>query len=231
MSIAVLAITDGRDEYLQQCIPSAMANLAGPVTERWMFDDTGSDTYRRALAARYPTFRHINGGPRRGFGGAIRSAWRHLAEHSAARYVFHLEGDFTFERPVDLAAMAAVLDSRPHLAQMALVRQAWNEEEAAAGGVIHRFPGAYQPCSDPSIPASWLEHRLFFTTNPSLYPARLRGVGWPDGAQSEGRFAAQLLTDGLPAVAAADVRFGYWGSPDDQPWVIHIGQTRAGNGY
>jgi hypothetical protein len=230
MSVGVLVITDGREDYLQPCIQSAMANLTGPISEWWMYDDTGDDTYRAGLERRYPTFEHFNVGPRQGFGGAIAAAWAHLAEHSAARFVFHLEADFTFRRPVDVGHMSAVLVDRPHLAQLALVRQAWNADEAAAGGVVQRAAAEFTACSDYAGRA-WLEHRLFWTTNPGLYRRSLLDVGWPAGDQSEGVFGLRLLEGGTPEAEPADVRFGYWGRPDDPPWVTHIGHTRAGTGY
>lgn len=230
MSIAVLVITDGRDEYLAPTLQSAMANLTGPITEWWMYDDTGDAAYRAGLERRWPTFEHFNAGPRQGFGGAIRAAWAHLAVHSAADFVFHLEADFTFRRPVDLGQMAAVLTDRPHLAQMALVRQSWNADEANAGGIVQRAPHAFAQCRDYDD-RWWLEHRLFWTTNPSLYRRSLLDVGWPTCDQSEGIFGIQLVEAGTPEAEPADVRFGYWGRLDDGPWVDHIGEARKGKGY
>lgn len=231
MSIAVLVITDGRDEYLRQSVRSAMTQLSGPITEWWMYDDTGDQVYREGLVRRYPTFSHFHEGPRQGFGGAIRAAWARLRTASAAEYIFHLEADFTFNRPVDLGELAAVLQSRPDLAQMALLRQAWSPEERAAGGLIARHPEAYRPAGD-ELGRLWLEHRLFWTTNPSLYRREICHLDWPRGHQSEGHFTLQLLRDGLPGrVAGDEVRFGYWGRPEDGPWVEHIGSERAGHGY
>lgn len=230
MSIALLMITDGRDDYLARCVASANANLRGAIAERWMFDDTGDDKYRAVLADRFPQFRHINGGPRRGFGGAIRSAWAYLARHSDADFVFHLEADFVFRHLVDLNAMVAVLTERPHLAQMALRRQPWNADETAAGGVVDRNPRAYvERCDEAG--RMWLEHRLFLTTNPSLYRRSLLNTGWPDCPQSEGVFTHRLLTHGLPGVHADRVAFGYWGARDSGVWVEHIGHQRVGVGY
>lgn len=229
MSIALLVITDGRDDYLAQCIGSLGA-LHGPISERWMYDDTGSAAYRARLAAVWSEFRHIHGGPRQGFGGAIRAAWSHLAAHSTADWVFHVEQDFAFHRPVDLAAMTEVLTAQPRLAQMALRRQAWNADERAAGGIVEQHPTSYTDCRD-AAGREWLEHRRFFTTNPCLYRRSLLSVGWPDGAQSEGRFGLGLLRDGTPEVPGGQVRFGYWGARDSGTWVEHIGHHRAGNGY
>lgn len=224
--IALLIITDGREDYLRQTVPSARSHLVGPITERVMYDDTGDDTYRDQLRAEYPDFTHINAGPRQGFGGAIRSAWAHLAWHSQAQYVFHLEQDFTFNRQVDLDMMRLVLVDQPNLVQLALRRQAWNDVEKAAGGVVECQPDEYSERDCPcGCGASWLEHRLFFTTNPSLYRMDLvRKHPWPRSDRSEGKFTAEL-------VKSPKVRFGYWGARDSGEWVRHIGKERAGVGY
>jgi len=228
--VAVLVVTDGRDEYLLRTVRAAMANLTGPITEWWMYDDTGDYVYRDSLARRYPTFRLFDAGPRQGFGGAIRTAWAKLTADSTVDYVFHLEQDFVLTRRVDLGELAAVLDRRPHLAQMALVRQAWNEQERSAGGLIARHPEAYHPAGD-EFGRVWMEHRLFWTTNPSLYHRGMCRLPWPDGPQSEGRFTLSLLEHGLPGVPADDLRFAYWGRHEDGPWVEHIGEVRSGHGY
>ena len=70
----------------------------------------------------------------------------------------------------------------------------------------------------------WLEHRRFFTTNPSLYRRSLCWTGWPDTDHSEGAFTTQLLED-------PELRFAYWGSRNSGEWCEHIGHERAGTGY
>jgi hypothetical protein len=229
-AVAVLVITDGRTEYLTECVASLQTAAAGNITERWMYDDTGNPAHRAHLAALYPDWVHINGGPRQGFGGAIDTAWRILAAESTARWVFHVEQDFRFERPVPLGLMADVLDDHPYLMQMALCRQPWSPLEHAAGGVVEAHPQAYvQRYSDDG--AAWLEQRLFFTTNPSLYRRELCARGWPAGAQSEGRFTHDLLINGALGVPGQRVRFAYWGVRGAHVWVEHIGHQRVGVGY
>ena len=228
--VALLVMTDGRDDYLVHCLASVAERVRGPISEWWMFDDTGDRAYRARLADRYPRFTHINGGRRQGFGGAIRYAWERLRADSDADYVFHVEQDFTFSREVDLSEMAEVLDEQPHLVQLALRRQAWSADEHAAGGVVQRHPEAYRETGDERG-RRWLEHRLFFTTNPSLYRRSLCGAGWPTGEKSEGMFSVRLCETGLPGVAPADLRFGYWGAFDSGEWVHHIGRSRARGGY
>lgn len=227
--IALLVITDGREDYLTECVLSAMAHLDGPISERWMYDDTGDDEYRAELARRWPQFAHINAGPRQGFGGAIRAAWAHLLTESDARYVFHLEQDFTFNRVVDLDAIAATLHGHPHLAQLALRRQPWNDHETAAGGVVEQHPDSYSDHHGPH--GDWLEHRLFFTTNPSLYRRTLCRTEWPEGGNSEGHYTHHLLQHGTPEASGESVRFGFWGTRASGEAVHHIGHQRAGVGY
>lgn len=218
--IALLVMTDGRPT-VHETIASAEANLIGPITECWIHDDSGNPAHTAELRDLYSDWTVIQTPGRSGFGGAIRSAWTALAA-SRCEYIFHLEDDFTHNRPVDLDAMIAVLADRPYLVQLALRRQPWNDDERAAGGIVEQHPDDYIDCSDGDH--HWLEHRRFFTTNPSLYRKSLLAVGWPRGLQSEGRFSHQLL-------ASPKVRFGFWGSRDSGEAVTHIGHQRVGVGY
>lgn len=207
-----------------------------------------------------------------------------LAEEAAYEHVFWLEHDFVFTRNVDLRDLAAVLDTNQGstvavpehmpgnpsstgltgykttvggLAQMALMRNAVNNQEKAAGGLFESRPGQYMArgtacsgcggelawvtttppgysgwacttlggCSHPPLaPAPvWLEHRSYFTTNPSLMRrAFMAEHPWPDYPdQCEGRFGIDLIQAGYS--------FGVWG--DGSPWVEHIGAARTGFGY
>lgn len=219
-------MTDGRQNCIEQAIPAAEANLSGAVTRRIIHDDSADPDYRDWLTGRFgDTFEIIGGHVRQGFGGAIRSAWEHLLvgeDSHSERFVFHLEDDFVLERHVDLDAMTEALDRFPHVAQLALRRQPWNDEERAAGGIVESHPDDYQERS--VWPCSWLEHRRFFTTNPGLYRLSLCRHGWPEGEHSEGVFTHQLLRD--PAL-----RFAFWGSRDSGEWCTHIGSERVGVGY
>lgn len=230
MSIALLVVTDGRRDCLLQAVPSALAMLEGPVTRRVIYDDSGDPDHRDWLVATFPTFEiiwHPDG--RQGFGGAIRCAWSHLAS-GRERYIFHLEDDFTFNAPVPLAGMIQILNVNPHLVQLALRRQPWNEHERQAGGIVEQHPDAYMEHTLGKY--AWLEHRLFFTTNPSLYRRTLcMAADWPEGADSEGRFTHRMLRDGSPEVDGERVRFGFWGARDSGEAVTHIGHERVGTGY
>lgn len=227
--IAQFLITDGRRECLERTVASAADNLVGPISERWMFDDTGDEEHRAWLKVTYPDFTHINGGPRLGFGGAIRTAWEYLDRHSDTPFVFHLEQDFVFNRLVNLQAMAATLGRHPHLAQMALRRQPWSAAEREAGGVVEQWPEEYEDCAGGGL--EWLEHRMFWTSNPCLYRRELMAEGWPRGEQSERAFTHQLMSEGFDGIPGDEVRCGYWGARGSGEAVTHIGHERVGVGY
>lgn len=222
--ITLVVITDGRWDCITQTIPSALTNLQGPITRRIIYDDSGDALNRSNLHEAFPTFTiaHSPEG-RRGFGGAIRFMWQYLAAWDTNPYVFWLEDDFLFNRTVKLEAMMSVLNKRPHLMQLALRRQPWNDQEKQAGGIVEMNPESYVDCHDGIY--DWLEHSNFFTTNPSLFPRKLCEKGWPPDPHSEGRFGA-LIREADP-----EARFGYWGARDSGEWVEHIGRQRVGTGY
>lgn len=206
MSVALLIIDDGRG-HLPGCIESAhdAGLLHGEVDDVVIVDDT-----RHEL----------------GFCGAIQAGWaRVLGLLDLPDFVFHLESDFRFNRAPDLVTMRRILEEHPHLLQVSLKRQPWNEREIAAGGIVEADPLDFHEVRDWA--GTWTEHRRYFTTNPSLYSTDLLELGWPQTGRSEGVFTHQLL-DRLPM----DVRpFAIHGRRLDPPAVHHLGPARAGHGY
>lgn len=199
MTVALLFISDGRDEYMARTLASVAANLP-PVDLQIHVDDRGHKL---------------------GFAGAIAEGWQRILR-TQAEWVVHLEADFTFNETVDLAGMIALLERHPHLAQVALKRQPWNEEEKAAGGIVELHTDDFTEYQDKQ--AIWTEHRRFFTTNPSVYSTRLCRLGWPMEKHSEGVFTHRLIADPM-------LSFAFWGAKFDPPRVEHIGNGRAGHGY
>lgn len=227
--ITLLVMTDGRDDLLARTLASFDDKVSGPVGQRVIWDDTGDMAHGAELVARYPAYRILGNGQRNGFGEAVRLAWQLVERASDDRFVFHLEDDFVFDQPVDLWAMAEVLDRHRYLAQMALRRQPWNDHEIEMGGVVECNPLEYVERWMGS--AEWLEHRLFWTTNPSLFRRELLGAGWQGGDHAEGRFTHLLLSEGFDGANWADARFGYWGARDSGVWVQHVGTDRVGHSY
>lgn len=220
MALTVLIITDGRTKCLMRTIAAMYEHLdMHVVSDVMIVNDSADRDYAAAIDRLFPNFKRIHHKTRRGFGGAIQSGWDNLADTD---WIFHLEDDFVLRRPVSLLDMIATLAGNPHLAQLALRRQPVNDVERAAGGVVEQWPAEYTEHVGPR--GSWLEHRLFFTTNPSLYSVSRTWAGWPQVDGSEMAFTNRLLRD-------PDLRFAFWGQRADKPWVEHIGDERVGTGY
>ncbi len=199
MSVCLLRIGDGRDIYHERSWTSALEML--PVFDQVVtVDDRAHEL---------------------GFAGAITHGWQQVLV-TGCDYVFHLELDFTFREAIPVAAMIALLGKQPHLAQVALKRQAVNAAERTAGGIVEQHPDDYVQRVEHGV--IWTEHRRFFTTNPCVYSVALCRHGWPRTDQSEGVFTHRLLAD-------PDARFAFWGAKIDAPLVEHIGHARAGTGY
>lgn len=221
--ITLLVMTDGRADCLTESVAS-FDRLHGPITERIIHDDSGDPAYGDWLADAHPDYIVCSTRQRSGFAGAYRNAWAWLRNNDRNPLIFSTEDDFVFTRDVDLTQMAAVLDQHPQLVQMALRRQPWNEQEAAAGGIVEQHPDDYADCHDGTH--DWLEHRRFFTTNPHMLRRSLiLGHDWPTGTNSEGRFGIGLFA------ADPTLRAGFWGARDFGEWCEHIGHQRIGTGY
>lgn len=197
--VCLLLIDDGRADYYERAT-LALAELAPAFDETVQVLDHSHDL---------------------GFAGAIAEGWARVKQ-TGCEWVLHWESDFVPIEPVPMAKLVALLMRRPHLAQVSLLRQPWNERERAAGGIVAADPADFTDCHDGE--ASWVEHRRYFTTNPSVYSVSLCSLGWPEAPESEGRFTHRLLTD-------PSLRFAIWGARDDPPRVMHIGEQRAGHGY
>lgn len=163
---------------------------------------------------------------RLGFCGAIREGWDRLRALPDWDYVFHLEEDWRFDRPLSLARMIDVLDSDSLLAQVALRRHAVNPEERKAGGVVEMWPDEYveKTLIDEGWASDYLEHGLYFTTNPCVYRRDIvEHFDWPKGPACEAAFTT--------AVRDLGGRFALWGSRAGGPWITHTGTIRTGKGY
>lgn len=224
MKITLIVLTDGRLDCLQVTLASCDRMIGlDQFSQRVIINDSADTDYQRTLIGLYGDQFDIKppATSKRGFGGAIRAAWS--AIDADADYVFHLEDDFQILRRPPLGAMALALDHYPHIQQFALRRQPWNDHEKAAGGIVEQWPDKYTDITWNGH--QWLEHNLFFTTNPSLYRRSLIDFGWPNGKGSEGEFTRRIQA------ADPHYRFAFWGPRTDDPWVTHIGDHRIGTGY
>lgn len=154
-----------------------------------------------------------------GFCQTVTALWEMCREAIAEYkldYIFWLENDFRFIRPVQVDLMAYAIGRFQHLGlcQMILMRQPVNGREKKLGSVV----ATIEP--PPVQHLGWLHHHGYFSTNPSLMPAWMFERDFPEGPECEGKFGLRLRDEGLS--------FGIWGEGD--VWVEHLG-TRDGKGY
>lgn len=208
MRTALVVTTDGRVDYLDQAIESLRVNLLGQIGSCILVNDEPEAEH--LLVGRYPDFHLVSHPKRRGLAGAVRSAWT-AAQRTGASYVFHMEDDFVFNEPVDITNLRVILEANGELAQVVLKRQAWNDEEKRAGGIIECHPHHYTDRD------GFIEHGRIFSLNPCLIPVTVVDLGWPDGNEAE--FTQMCLQAGLS--------FAFYGQRDDPPRVTHIGDHRS----
>ena len=211
----LLLMTDGRKDCFKRTLASLAKNLHGDIHKVVVHDDSGDIQYAEWLRdLEYKGFIVHSTGQRSGFAGAIRSAWSLLDDD----YIIHWEDDFVLNRHVDVKTMQSILERDHGLAQIALLRQPWNELEIEHGGIVECDPAAYTQRD------GYFTHRKFFTTNPCMYRGTLiKEFEWPEGEFSEGKFGLRLWRYGYLSA--------YLGRKFDAPLVTHIGETRLGNGY
>lgn len=214
MRYGLVCLTHGDPTFLERTVTSFREMVAPEPTKALLLHDGPPADVRCWSGLRESTgFRPI------GFCRATAQAWN-AARQWEVEYVFWLEHDFLFRRPVDLRPMARALEQY-QLAQMSLVRNACNEAERAAGGLVESWPFEYTLHHEMDAQDPFLLHQGYWTTNPSLIPRWvLEDYEIPAGPECEGRLGALMREHGL--------WFGAWGSGES--WVEHIG-VRTGGGY
>lgn len=227
--IPLIVLTNGRS-CIHDTVAAARKHLTG-----WdrlvIVDDSGDEAHRRHLFNTLePQTLQPVAPAAAGYNAAMKEVWR--IGRNFPDGIFLLEDDFILETDVNVTQLKALVDYHTFLIQVALLRQAWWQNEVDAGGLIpalekegHVFKDwCMSLLVDPPIPRKWTEHRAFFTTNPTYIPARTLGYEWPDGDYSEGMFGKHLF-DSDP-----DARSAFLGSRTDGPLVRHVG-VRSGFGY
>lgn len=230
-NVVVLIFTDGRKECFSSTFQSFKENVtAKKINHKIIIDDSNDPDYAFWLDTNYQhEVDYIeHHGKRLGFGGTIRDTWQNLDKISGTYdYIFHLEDDFIFNRPVNLDDLILILKKNPSMAQVSLLRQPWNQNEIDAGGVWQQWPDHFieESINGPNGKLHYLNHKEWFSTNPSVYPKWVASLGWPEGSDSEGRFwDEKLLTRNLLSCSC-------FGSKTDPPAVTHIGAVQVGTGY
>lgn len=203
--IALLVITDGRWDYLQDALASVRRSIPVDWAQKILVDDSGLPERPPVDLDGWTLVKHDE---RRGLAGAVQSGWDHLWN---VDFVWHQEDDFVFPGTVPIWDMVDALERHPELAQVALLRQPWSPEEKMAGGIY----GLYREHFTDSDGLVW--HERLFTFNPSLYR---REIATTAGLERD--VTDRLLAEGW--------KFAYLGSTADEPRCWHIG-VRHSQGY
>ena len=222
MRYLLVVVTHGDNTY---CLPQTVTAFNAHATPAPVATLLMKDGDCDGIRVPPPRLVEIRNNTQQGFCVTTETAWRFAASWPNIDYVFWLEHDFLLTRPVDLTNLATLLHLDAKIAQVALMRNAVNHMEQAAGGLFESRRGEYtQDMFDTPETGlhGFLRHRSYFTTNPNLMRRDfMEQHPWPPYPdRCEGRFGADILNGGY--------QFAVWG--DGEPWVEHIG-VRDGFGY
>ncbi len=232
----LVVLTHGASPHLDAALSSFRTNVyPQPVHGLlWIDGPDEGDVAVSVVGAGHPDWTVSGGEPQQGFCAAVASAWAAAVTIGAqlhCTHVFWLEGDFVFDRGVDLRPVTELLEREPGIAQVSLMRNAVFPDETAAGGLYEAHHDEYEPRrlvverDSPEVPSGsypYLTQRSYYTGNPNLmrlgfmaeHPWRVAPPG------CEWLYTHELL--------AAGFRFGVWGN--GEPWVTHMG-GHDGFGY
>lgn len=196
MDYTLAVLTHGSSDTLAESLASFDEMISPAPADRILHHDTESHGFCRATSALWEKALQVGN-----------------------EYVFWLEHDFVFMRPLDLRELATVLDATDRLSQIALMRDAVNAIEKKAGGLFESRNG---PERWERYEWGYAQGDYVMTTNPSLMKfAFMSANPWPDyESECEGKFGIDLHERGFVG--------GVWG--DGSPWVKHIG-VRTGHSY
>jgi hypothetical protein len=234
MNWRMAVLTHGGDGTPAEAIGSFVSNITTKPTDILIYGDGPASHQPVERAALFceeheiPVKTYV-GNRQAGFCDATAILWRfastvHRRDDPLRlpAHVLWVEHDFRLKRQLDLQPLGAILASHAiygdaQVAQVSLMRDAYNETEIAAGGLYESRAAEYQ---DEGL---WMSQRSYFTTNPALMTVEfmLKEHFLSDGQPfCEGRFSADLFQRGY--------RAGVWGH--GEVWVEHVGR-RDGFGY
>ena len=113
--------------------------------------------------------------------GGFKSACE-VAIQLGVDYVFSTEDDQAILSDIDLTAFIALLESQPHLAQVALKRTAYSPQEHAAGGIVEAYPHFYTERAADGM--TWLETDHLFVFRRRSFHAVSLNARWPTPTHS-----------------------------------------------
>ena len=223
VSYRLAVLTHGQMKTLPQTLESFDEWVTQPPTEQVLVVDGSAlgmdEIVMTDWGSRFNTVRMLI--PQQGFCGATSQLWE-LAREPGVDFIFWLEADFIFKRLIHVERMAEILEEHSHIKQVSLLRNAVNDEEKRAGGLVPAHPDWWER---HLAPWAHMTQTAYWTTNPALMSRHfMLKNDWPEGPFCEGKFTHQ--------VRAADFRnrFAVLGLGNE--WMDHIGhRDGSGTGY
>jgi len=210
--VHLVVLSNRLDAYLPDTIDSLAAHVNG-VDQLTVVDDSGDPMWREHVEATLGIDVVAVAAEPAGY----QAAMQRVFDVAQGEHFALWEEDFRALEAIDLNEMARILDERPHLAQLALLRGPWYANEVAAGGVLQ---ARANDGHEIELVDGVFEHRAFFTCNPTVLPRRTFTRTWPQRHFSEAAFGSELLRD-------PSTRFGML--PGIR--VEHVGHERTGFNY
>jgi hypothetical protein len=187
-------------------LPRALQSIAAYVTGHDgidFVDDSGNAQWVANLRKAYPGSTVVEVGGR-GYNAAMKAVCELVGDEA---FVFW-EEDFVAVEPIDLTLLERVLDDRPHLAQIALLRGPHFPVEHEHGGLLQALSAKGYDLV--YLGGVW-EQTATFTCNPALWRAGIAAKGWPDGKWSEDAFRDVLFADGYRFAFLDGIRVAHEG--------------------
>jgi glycosyltransferase involved in cell wall biosynthesis len=216
--VTAVFITDGRIDLLENTLQSFHNNIQYPFFEKIIINDSLDEKVINSVnnLSSFYGIKVIQHEEKRGFAGAYDSAFKNISSESD--YTFFCEDDFVFNEKINIGELIYILEYDRNIVQIALKRQAWSEEEKAAGGFMEQWIDQYH--NKEAAGLNWCEHRLFYTTNPNLTSKFVIERGWQLLPKSESVFSQLLFMN-------PNYKSAYLGKKTDSPKVEHVGYNRS----
>lgn len=227
--VAVIVRTGGeletwpaRREYLRRSLASLVERVHGRIGRKVVYSDWADSVSDELRAIAEASGFYVVGNRHHGYTESARRLWRYLDTRVSEPYVFLAEDDFVYLRDVELAPMVETLRRTTRLRQIALLRGPVFPRERSGEGILGWPEDGFERLEQDNPDRARLEHRLFWTMNPSVVSRTIASTPWPAKRSSERAFGDALTKD-------PRARFAFWGT--GEPWIEHIGETRAATEY
>lgn len=208
--IAIVTTWNGR-ECLDE-MQHSLGLLTGPIAHQFLV----ADCAERDVAF-HPEWLVIGHDQNLGMARSVQDGWAAALAIPRVQYVLHWEDDMRLDRPLDLAHPVQILQENPDLAQLCFARHPVNGEEANG-----QLNARIAKSEHVEYHHDFTVHEDVFSLNPCLIPRRVCELGWPSGPLGVGNEAG--FTE---KIRAAGLKLATHGTPDDEPYVTHIGHERA----